>query len=245
MSPALQTTLFALAAVAAGLVIGSVAGRVIRRLLGKETNRDALRAIAGPASSFAFWASTAAGVIFAVGSVSPESLRPLPGQLIAWLPNALVAGLLVLAGVAGGIAISGAVGRAVYKATGQKAPAVEKAIRAALTGGASILALGQMGVQTSIILVLVAGVIFSVALTFSLLAGLGGRQVAHHLAANRTLRAELVPGNRLITSQAAGTIVDVSATTVVIGTDDGRRLHIPCGMLLDGPFEIIEADTDA
>ncbi len=233
--------IIAVAAVAAGITLGAVAGWLARRWLSNARRRPAVRAVAVPASIFLFWLAVATGILFAVGSTSPDSLRPIPRNIIDWIPNVLVAGLLILAGSAAGIGFATTVGRALNRATGRSNPGVERLIRWTVLGGAIVLALGQLGVQTTILVVLIAGLVAAVGLTFALLAGLGGREVAGHIAASRTLRSELVPGHRIVAAGVAGTIVVLNATTLVIATDDGRRMLIPYALLLSAPFEVTPA----
>lgn len=93
-------------AIGLGLVVGAMAGWLIRRWLSNERRRPALQAVASPASLFVFWLSLATGVLFAIAAINPETLRPIPRNLIDWLPNVLAAGLILLAGFAAGLAAS-------------------------------------------------------------------------------------------------------------------------------------------
>ncbi|MGI9605008.1 MAG: hypothetical protein ACR2P0_02595 [Acidimicrobiales bacterium] len=230
--------IWALGAVVAGVVLGAVLGLVARRWLSSEARRPALRAIASPASAFLFWGLVAAGVIFAIGSTTPDSLRPIPNDIIGWMPDALIAGLLILGGYAAGLTLGSTVGAALAHATGEENRAAERAIRWAITGGAAVLALGQLGVETTIIAIVIAGLVFGIALTFALLAGLGGRKVADQIAVSRTLRNELHVGDHLEAAGTQGIIVQLNATTVVVEGEGLRRTLIPYSVLLDAPFTI-------
>ena len=230
--------LYALAAVLIGIVVGAVAGSLARRWLANDKRRPAFQAVAVPASVFLFWLGTGTGVLFAIGANSPDTLRPIPAKIIDWLPNVLVAGLLILAGVAAAIAVSSTVGRALERTTGQKHAGVERSIRWTVTAGVSILALGQLGVRTDILLVIIGGVVGAAAITFALLAGLGGKEVASQLAISRTLQSELVPGSRINAAGVSGIIIDLHPTTVVVRTDTNKRVLISYSNLLAEPFEI-------
>ena len=230
--------IWALCSVAGGLAVGIGVGWYVRRLLSRQESRPELKAVASPAATFLFWLAAAGGVTLAIGFTSPDTLRPIPRDVLDWLPNVLMAGLLVLGGYAIGIGVAAGVGRALERATGQIHDAAERLIRWLALGGATILALGQLGVRTTVLTVIVAGLVFGVAATLTLLAGLGGRDVASHIAASRTLRSELRRGDRLIAAGVDGEIADLRATTVVLSGPGGRRTVIPYGVLLREPFSV-------
>ena len=114
--------IWAIVAVGVGLALGSICGFAIRRALGSEERRPAVQEVAPAASIFVFWVLTAAGVLVAIAVSSPETLKPIPTDLLAWLPDVAVAGLLLLAGYALGHILSAAVGRSVAGATGSRQP---------------------------------------------------------------------------------------------------------------------------
>ena len=109
-----------------------------------------------------------------MATLSPETLSPLPRQILNWLPNVIAAGLVVLGGYAVAAAASRSVARAFERATGNRSRLAERTLRTVIIAGAAILALGQLGVETTILIVLTAGVVLAAALTAGLLAGLGG-----------------------------------------------------------------------
>ncbi|MFT7650879.1 MAG: hypothetical protein ACI8Y4_005654 [Candidatus Poriferisodalaceae bacterium] len=232
--------IWAIVAVAAGLVLGAIVGWYVRRVLSNQ--RPELRAVATPASAFLFWLAAATGVILAIGFISPETLRPIPRNVLDWLPNVLAAGLLILAGYAAGIGIAAALGSALTRATGQLHEGAERAVRWTAAGGATVLALGQLGVRTTVLTIIVAGFVFMTAAASALLAGLGGRDVASHIAASRSLRGELRIGDRLFAAGCEGEIVDLTPTTVIVRTDRGRRSVVAYGVLLQSPFEVEAAE---
>ena len=85
--------IYAGVAIVAGFVVGAVLAGLSRRLLGNRKRRPALRAIANPTATFLFWLAAVTGVITAIGFTSPDSLSPIPADILAWLPRALVAAI--------------------------------------------------------------------------------------------------------------------------------------------------------
>ena len=228
--------LIAAIAVGVGLATGVVGGAWLRHSLQKETNRSAIREIAGPASLFLFWLASAAGVIVAMATLSPETLKPLPRQILNWLPNVIAAGLVLLVGYAVAAAASRSIARAFERATGNRSRLAERTLRAAIIAGSAVLALGQLGVETTILIVLTAGVVFSAGLTAALLGGLGGRAVAQSIAAGRALSPHLREGRQIRLGTETYTIVELRPATAVLQSTALEQLVISYTALFDAPF---------
>lgn len=221
-----ENWIIALAAVGAGLVVGAVAGAVVRRTLSRESRRDAVREIAGPSSIFVFWLATSTGVVAAMAATNPETLEPIPSDILRWLPNVLAAGLILLAGYAVSVVVSGSLGRGFTQATGRRSRLAERTLRSAVMVGATVLALGQLGVETTILIVLIAGTVAAAGLAAGLLAGLGGRDVAASIAAGRVLRGEINEGQRVIVDGEPMQVMRLGAASVTLQSLTGDRRTI-------------------
>ena len=221
-----ETWVIALAAIGTGLVVGAAAGAVVRRVLSRESRREAVREVASPASVFVFWLATSTGVVVAIAATNPETLKPIPSDILRWLPNVLAAGLILLAGYAVSVVVSGSLGRGFIQATGRRSRLAERTLRGAIVAGATILALGQLGVETTILVVLTAGTAAAVALTAGLLAGLGGRDVAASVAAARVLRSEVIEGRHVLIDGEPMQIVRLRAASLTLRSLTGDRTTI-------------------
>lgn len=233
----------ALIAVVAGVLVGSIAGRVLRKVLSHERQPTAIREVAGNIAGFAFALCVAAGLITAVGIVAPEQLDTIPRGLVNYFPRVMVAGLLLLLGNIAGSVLGMAVGRAAQRATGEDQPAVGKTVRGLVLGTAVLLAVSQLGMDTTLVNLAVAALLFSLGATFTLLTALGGRDVARNVAAGRYVRKILPEGSELL-GAVPGTVVRVHSASVELRTADGRIVHVPAAALLSGPLEYRTA-TDA
>lgn len=231
-------------ALGGGILLGALVGFVARRLLGRMEH-PGFRSIAAATSVFLFWLGVSVGALVAIAFVNPATLDTIPSDILSWLPNVLAAGLVLLAGVAAGIAAATAVGRALSRATGARSPGVERAIRLTILAGAGILALGQLGVDTTILIVLIASLGFALATACALVVGLGGRNVAAQIAAGRALRADLRPGARLRLSDGTeGTISEIRPTRLHVEVAPGEFRVIPYEVLLSEPYSILADDGD-
>ena len=172
-------------------------------------------------------------LVAAVSVSSPESLKPLPARLIAYFPKVLVAGLLVIAGTIAGTLAGMAIGRVVLRATGARNPQVERGVKLLLVGLTSVLAVAQLGINTTIINLILGAICFGLAAASALLIGLGGRDVARQVAAGRSVRDLLHQGEHVAIAEVSGTVVRVGATMVEIEDAGGDRVFVPLAHVVD------------
>ena len=234
--------IYAAFAIVAGFVVGAGLAWLSRRVLNRG-NRAALRAIAAPTATFLFWLSVTTGIVTAIGFTSPDTLEPIPAEVLAWLPRALAGGLILLVGYAAGGAISAAVAAGAQRAIGHRPAALERGLRWGIMSAATVLALGNLGVKTTSLQILIAGVIFAIGLAGALIAGLGGQAVAANVAGGRALANELHIGDTLTTRSHTGTIVRFRPAVCVLD-NDGVTTLIPYSLLLAEPFDIHPAASD-
>ncbi|MDH4146094.1 MAG: mechanosensitive ion channel family protein [Acidimicrobiia bacterium] len=228
-------------AVAAGFVIGSVASGIVRRQLDRPRRPEVLREVASPIAGLVFALLVVAGLITALGFVMPEALDEMPSDLIAFLPRAIAAAVvLILSSVAGTLAATG-VSRSMRGVSGAAARAVPSAVKAALLGAGAILAAGQIGVDTTIINLASAALLFGLAGGAALLIGLGGRTVASEIAAGRAQRSLLQKGDVVLIGDLRGRVIDLHPTALELEVPGGdgasRRVFVPHSELLAGRFE--------
>ncbi len=232
--------LIALGIAIAGLVLGLVLSTIARRQLTKPGRSDALRQVAPAVASFLFWSAVGLGIMISVAQFSPESLKPLPSQLITYFPRVLIAGVLLIAGKVAGSLAALAVGRAILKATKQRKPAVERGVATGIVALAALVGIGQLGIDTTIVNLLVTGVVFAFSLGAALLIGLGGRDVARQIAAGRYLKGLIAPGMLLTVGSVVGTVVALRPATLELTLNDGSTAHMPNSDVLDSCFRLVE-----
>lgn len=229
------------ASLAGGVAAGATLGWLTRRVLRAPARRPEVHELAAPAAAFLFWLAVATGVVLAVAAVEPSTIEDIPAKLLAYLPRIFAAGLILLAGRALAVAMAAATGRTVARVLGRPSGQAAAVVRLAVNVAAVVLALAQVGVETTVLVVLSAGVAVSFGLAFALLVGFGGREVAREIAAGRYLRRFVVPGARLRCAGVNGSVVALHPLTVELVTDDGRRLHVPHSKLLG---DVLEVDVD-
>ena len=187
-----------------------------------------------------FWASTAIGLVLAIAVIDEAALEELGQRLDDNLPSYLIAFLTVIAGYAVSVVVAAMVGQSARKATGIRQRGLERALQAAILATAIVVALTELGVESSMLIVLLIVVVGTPALAVAMLSALGGREVAMQLAAGRALRHQLRAGRHVVCGDVTGRIVVVHATAVELEDDDGTRHHLPNRTLLDRGFSIDE-----
>jgi len=235
--------LIAAALIIGGLVIGAVAGWLVRRRLSRASAAEATSVVAGAAGLFTFWFLVLLGVLLAVALVRPETLEDLPRRLLDYSPRLLIAGLIVIAGYAIAAATAGVVGFGLERASGRTVRRVARTVRWAVFSAAVILALAQLGLDTTILILLTALLGFGVVLSGALLVGLGGQHVAREIAAGRYLRRYMRTGAVIDAGSESGRIVALHPATLEIETEAGDRRHVPYSPLLERGVTLRDPDV--
>ena len=228
----------AAALVASGLAAGALLGWLLRRRLVRSAGSEATSLVAGAAGLFVFWFVALVGTLLAVALVRPETLEDLPRRVLDYSPRLLVAGFILIAGYAAAAFAAGVVGFGLERASGRALLRVSRVVRWGIFSAAVILALAQLGVDTTILILLTAIAGFGVALAAALLVGLGGRHLASEIATGRYLGRFLAEGTYVETAAESGRVVALHPATVELETAEGRRRHVPYTRLLDAGMTI-------
>lgn len=195
--------------------------------------------MAAPVGSLVFSVAFIIGLIVALGFVQPDSLDTIPEDLVDFVPRVLAAAIVLIGGnVAGSVAQTAAARALAGSGAARMGPS---AVKWGIMAFALILAAAQLGVDTTIINIAAAAVLFGAAAAMALLVGLGGRQVAGEIAAGRAWRASLAVGDRVQAADVGGVaidgvVIDIHPTSVELDVS-GRSMFVPNTQLLDVVIE--------
>jgi MFS family permease len=231
-----EAWLIAAATLLGAVIVGAAAGWAVRSILKRPTRSSETQAIARAAGVFTFWFIVTVGIVAAVGALSPGSLEPLPGRVLAYLPRVLVAGLILIGGYALASAAALLLSHALSRASGERHHQIARGVRLSLLGAACIVALNQLGVDTTILTLVVAALLFGAAGAFALLVGLGGREVASQIAAGRYMRRVVKVGDAISTGEVTGVVAELHPAGVEVETPAEGRIHLPYSELLGCGF---------
>lgn len=171
-------------------------------------------------------------VVFAALSLlGLQFLSEALNQAVLFLPRALVAAAIVLAGVVLGAWARERVDRL---ATQMDLPFPAGQIaQGAVIVIAAVTAAAQIGVAAAVLTGLVSLVVGGVVLTFALAFGLGGRESARALSAGRHVRAAFDEGDEVEVAGVRGRVVELDPVALVLDAGDGSRVRVPNHLLVD------------
>jgi hypothetical protein len=219
--------IWALGAVIVGLLSGVVGAALVRLaiLKGREDRPEAVDA-ARATSIFVFLFFCAIGIVVAVGVTSPETLRPIPADLLSYSPHVLAAGLILIAGRAIALAVAGYAQGSLSRSSNRARAQIAEATRIVITAAAAVLSLRQLGIDTTILNILIGAMMFGLAAGFALLVGLGGRDLSRELAFGRYLSRLVRIGDDLQVGGVRGTVVGLHPASIEVLTEDGVSVHL-------------------
>ncbi len=170
-------------------------------------------------------------VLAAVSLIGLAALSSSLNAILLFLPQLFVAVALVVAGAV----ISQIVGDRVDRLATQMALAgpVGRVAQIAVFAIFFVTALGQVGISTELLTLLVAIVFVAGALTLALAFGLGSREVAREVSAGRYVGAAFQVGQTIEVAGVRGEIVALENAATVVRGEDGRTLRVPNHLLLD------------
>jgi hypothetical protein len=219
--------IWALGAVLVGFLSGMVGGTLIRiAILKGRENRPEAQDAARAATIFVFLFFSAIGAVVAVGVASPDTLRPIPAKLLSYSPHVLAAGLILIAGRAIAYAVAGYALGSLSRSTSRVRSQVAESVRFLVTAAAAVLSLRQLGIDTTILNILIGAMMFGIATGFALLVGLGGRGLRRELAFGRYLTRLVQVGDELAVGDVCGVVVGMHPASVEVLTHDGASVHL-------------------
>ena len=232
---------WAAGAVLVGLLSGVVGAALVRRIIlkGRE-DRSEIHDAARATSTFLFLFFVAVGVIVAIGFTNSETLEPIPAEVLRKMPRVLAAGLILIAGRAMVFAVGGLINTALEGSSNRVRAQVTSSTRLLIYAAAFVLALSQLGVDTTILSIVTAAVMFGLALAFALLIGLGGKELGSELAAGRYVHRLVNVGDQIELGDLAGRIVALHPASIQLDPGDGSMVHVANTVVTRGRLRIIQ-----
>jgi small-conductance mechanosensitive channel len=169
-------------------------------------------------------------IVAALSLLGLQFLSPSLNQAILALPKLFIAALLVLAGAV----LAGAARQRADRLTYQLALPVPlgQIAQIAVLAIFGIIAAAEIGISTSVLVIVIAVLLAAVAGTFTLAFGLGSREVASALSAGRYLRHDYNIGQEIAFGGVRGRISSIRSTSTTLDAGEGRSIRIPNHLLL-------------
>ena len=224
--------------IVAGIIVGNIAGRVTRRILSNPARPEPINDAAKPLASLITYAFIIAGLMAALGILQPDALREIPRDLVAFLPRVLSAAIIVI----GANVVTSFVQAALRPMMGRSSAAVQRqvnlGVKALIVGLAAVLAVTQLGIDTTIINIALGAVFFGLAASLTLLVGLGGQSVAREVAASRAVRRLVSTGDEVSVGAVTGSVVAVRPTAVELRDAAGAHILVPTSHFVGEPLTV-------
>lgn len=193
---ALPAIIGALVILLVGYVIAKVASGIVKRLLdragadramaargaevyGTRANRFQPSAIA---AMITFWVIMLVFLIAAANFLGWPQVSQLLNDFIGWVPNLIVAVIILIAAPVVGRLVRGAVESGSAQLGMTSGSTLGRVAEIAVIAFAVLIAINQVGIASDLVNILFIGVVAALALAFGLAFGLGGREVAGQVA---------------------------------------------------------------
>lgn len=180
-----------------------------------------------------YWLILIFFILLALGALGlTDVVTSALNSFFAFLPRLVAATVIFLVGAF----IARIVGDAVTAMTLQSdipsGRVLGQAVRYSLLLVVVILALDELGVQTTILTTIIIVTVAAIALGLALAFGLGNRQLAHGIMAGFHAREEFTPGQTLTVGDHTGRLVRIGATKALLETSEGQ-ISLPNVVLLN------------
>ncbi len=224
-------------------LVATLAERVIRRVgLDRAARHVGVTGtleragLAAPASrivaQLVFWVLMLTFLLSAVETLGLTAVTGTIDRLIGFLPNVIAAALLFLLGLLLARLVRNLVSSGAAAADLGAAARLGALAETTVAVVAAAVALEQLGIETSVVVMVLAAVVGTLALTLGIGLALGARPVVSQILAGHFLRQSLPPGGTVEVAGRRGVVERVGAVETLL-RDEERAWSIPNGRLLD------------
>ncbi|MBU2097341.1 MAG: hypothetical protein KKD00_01150 [Gammaproteobacteria bacterium] len=185
-----------------------------------------------------FWSTMLVFVTIAVGLIGFSAAAAWLDRLVIFVPSLVSGALIIIISY-----ILGTIARHLV----QHAASAADISRAALFGQIAqvsflvigvVIGLGQVGVDVSFLVILLAIAFAAVLAGFSLAFGLGAQAMVQNLIAVRHLKQLVRQGQIVEIDGERGRVLEFSSTGLVLETSEGRKL-VPASLCMQQSFSVI------
>lgn len=245
------------------IIAGVVIGRLIQAFLGGLLRRVGLDRAASRAGAtqvltdagldpsvsylvarLVYWVILLVFVLAAAESLGLQGVADMISGLVAYLPSVLAAALILLLGGLIARLIGDAVGALAIQTGIQAGPVMGQAVRYVLLIFVIILALEQLGVETTLLTTATIALVGATALALAVAFGLGSRELARNIMAGFHAKEEFTIGQTLSVRGHTGRLVSVTSVKTIIETEDGH-VSLPNSALTDEEVTIVSDSEEA
>ncbi len=179
-----------------------------------------------------FWVLMLTFLLSAVETLGLTAVTGTIDRLIGFLPNVIAASLIFVLGLLLARLVRNLVSSGAAAAELDAAARVGALAETAVAVVAATVALEQLGIETSVVVMVLAAVIGTLAVTLGIGLALGARPIVTQILAGHFLRQSLPPGGTVEVAGRSGVVERVGSVETLL-RDEERAWSIPNARLLE------------
>ncbi len=180
-----------------------------------------------------FWGIMLTGVAGSLSVLGLSSLESTMDQIIALSGRALVALVILIAGVTTAGWLAELVAREAERAGLRGANVFRRIVFITIVVIAALLAAAQLGLETYVVVLLAVVVLATIGLVTALAMGQGLVLLSGNIAAGRYVQDGTVVGDVISVDGVEGTVEELGYASVTVRSEDGHLYRIPNRTLLE------------
>lgn len=188
-----------------------------------------------------FWSTILVFISIAAGLVGFSAAAAWLDRLVVFVPALVSGGLIIIISYILGTIARHLVQHAAASADISRAGMFGQVAQISFLVIGIVIGLGQVGVDVSFLIILLAIGFAAVLAGFSLAFGLGARVMVQNLIAVRHLRQLVRPGQIVEIDGARGRVLEFSTTGLILETTTGRKL-VPASLCMEQCFSVITSE---
>lgn len=181
-----------------------------------------------------FWAVLLVGLAGALSVLGLSSLEQTMNQIVHLSGRALVALIILIAGITAAGWLAELVARESESAGLRGSNIFRRAVFVTVVGVTALVAAGQLGLETSILVTIAVVLLATVGLFTALVLGQGLIPLSGNIAAGRYVQEDIAVGDEISVGDIEGTVEELGYAAVILRSEDGYLYRIPNRTLLEG-----------
>lgn len=200
---------------------------------------EAYRSVPLVVGAIVHWTVLLLFIAAAIEALGLPAVSNVLALITAYLPRVLAAVVIVFAGLWAGELTHTVIVRGAGRVELAYAPLIGRAMQVLVLLVFVIVAIGQLGIDSTILVVTLAIVLGACFGAAALAFGLGARTVVSNILASRYVRRQYDVGDTVRIGDSQGRIVEMSDTTVTLETPSGR-LTVPAARFMEDTSMLVE-----
>jgi small-conductance mechanosensitive channel len=181
-----------------------------------------------------FWGVLVTGVTGALSVLGLSSLEQTMDQIVTLAGRALVAFIILIAGVTVAGWLADLVARKAESAGLRGSSIFRRAVFATVVVVTGLVAATQLGLETSSLVLLAVVLLGTVGLVTALALGQGLVPLSGNIAAGRYVQEDIEVGDEIFVDGVEGIVEQLGYSAVILRSEDGYLYRVPNRSLLEG-----------